>query len=279
MSSRRNRSGPAISLFAFQDIITSVSGIIIVMVLLLSLELVERPETKPNAVASAVAAEVEAAIAEAEAELKSLQGTVEALNSLIGDIAETSPAELTAEIDSLRRRIEEKKRQIEQLQNQAEELELEEKDVLVERFDLQDERARLETVEQEIAELEEQIEQETSDDRLVFSLPKGFRKSGWLAVIEAGQIETAPLGREARPLRFVDKPSGLIGTDSASDQFLEWAGRRSTTKTYFLLLVRPSGAEVFDELETRLNLRGFEFGFDLIAPHQAVLHPERGAAP
>src|SRR5690606_33078725 len=103
--------------------------------------------------------------------------------------------------------------------------------------------------------------------------------SGWLAVIEAGQIETAPLGREARPLRFVDKPAGLIGTDSAADQFLEWAGNKRSTNTYFLLLVRPDGAEVFNEMETSLTLRGFEFGFDLIAADQAVLHPQRGAAP
>lgn len=279
MSSRRNRSGPAISLFAFQDIITSVSGIIIVMVLLLSLELLDRPETKPNSVTSSVAANVETAIVEASAELDTLQLTVQELNSLIGDVANTSPAELAAEIESLRRRIDKKRRQIEQLQIQAQELEQEEKKVLVEQFDLKDERVRLAEIEQNIAGLEQQIEEEKSDDRLVFSMPRGFKKSGWLAVVEAGKIETAPLGREAPPLRFTVRPSGFIGTESAADQFLDWAESRSTTKTYFLLLVRPSGAADFDELETSLTLRGFEYGFDLIGADRVVLHPERGAAP
>jgi len=279
MSSRRNRSGPAISLFAFQDIITSVSGIIIVMVLLLSLELVDRPEANSNMVTSAVAANVAEAIVEAVAELESLQHSVQELNSLIGDVANTSPAELAAEIESLRLRIEEKRLQIEQLRDQAEELEREQKRVLVEQFDLKDERERLAEVEQEIADLERQIEQEQTDERLVFSLPKGFKKTGWIAVIEAGKIEIAPLGQEARPLRFTVRPSGFIGTESAADQFLDWADGRSTARSYFLLLVRPSGAADLDELQTSLSRRGFEFGFDLIGAEQSVLHPERGAVP
>lgn len=279
MTSRRNRSGPTISLFAFQDIITSVSGIIIVMVLLLSLELVERPEQDSQRITSSVATDVESAITEAEAELETLQGSVQELNSLISDIAETSPSELQNEIDSLRRRIDEKEQGLKRLQAQEEQLKEEKEDVLVQQFDRKDEREELNKVIRELADLQEQLEQEREEDRLVFTLPKGSKKSGWLAVIESGRIETAPIGRESRPIRFTSSSSGFLGTDTAVNQFMEWARDRNASSSYFLVLVRPSGASAFDQLESRLSLSGIQFGFDLIDENQSVLHPKRGAAP
>ncbi len=279
MTSRRNRSGPTISLFAFQDIITSVSGIIIVMVLLLSLELVERPEQDSQRITSSVATDIESAITEAEAELETLQGSVQELNTLISDIAETSPSELQNEIDSLRRRIDEKEQGLKQLQAQEEQLKEEKEDVLVQQFDRKDEREELNKVIRELADLQEQLEQEREEDRLVFTLPKGSKKSGWLAVIESGRIETAPIGRESQPIRFTSRSSGFLGTDSAVNQFMEWARNKNASSSYFLVLVRPSGASAFDQLESRLSLSGIQFGFDLIGENQSVLHPERGAAP
>jgi len=44
--SRRGRSGPTISLFSFQDIITSVTAIVTVITLLLALDLVQRKQSK-----------------------------------------------------------------------------------------------------------------------------------------------------------------------------------------------------------------------------------------
>jgi len=249
------------------------------MVLLLSLELVERPEQDSQRVTSSVATEVESAIAEAEAELETLQGSVQELNTLIEDIAETSPSELQNEIDSLRRRIDQKKQGLNQLAAQEQQLEREKEDVLVEQFDRKDEREQLNEVTQELADLQEQLEQEREEDRLVFTLPKGSKKSGWLAVIESDKVQTAPLGRESRPLRFASRSSSFLSTDSAVDQFMQWAKDKNASSSYYLVLVRPSGASAFNELESRLSLAGIQFGFDLIGENQSVLHPERGAAP
>ncbi|WDI43737.1 hypothetical protein [Bremerella sp. P1] len=256
-----------------------MSGIIIVMVLLLSLELVERPEQDSQRITSSVATDVESAITEAEAELETLQGSVQELNTLISNIAETSPSELQNEIDSLRRRIDEKEQGLKQLHAQEEQLKEEKKDVLVQQFDRKDEREELDKVTRELADLQTQLEQERDEDRLVFTLPKGSKKSGWLVVVDSGRIDTAPIGRESRPIRFTSSSSGFLGTDTAVNQFMEWARDRNASSSYFLVLVRPSGASAFDQLESRLSLSGIQFGFDLIGENQSVLHPERGAAP
>lgn len=249
------------------------------MVLLLSLELVERQEQDSQRITSSVAAEVELAISEAEAELETLQGSVQELNVLLSDIAETSPAELQNEIDSLRRRIEEKEQGLKQLRVQQEQLEEEKEDVLVQQFDRKDEREQLAQATQDLADLQKQIEQERNDDRLVFTLPKGFKKSGWLVVVESDSIEMAPLGRESQPIRFTSRPARFLGTETAADQFMKWARAKNASSSYFLLLVRPSGASLFDKLESRLALSGIQFGFDVIGENQSVIHPKRGAAP
>lgn len=67
--SRRGRSGPAISLFAFQDIITSVTAIVIVVVLFLALDLVQRKESARADSPVGVAADLTDRIAELKREL------------------------------------------------------------------------------------------------------------------------------------------------------------------------------------------------------------------
>ena len=53
--SRRGRSGPAISLFSFQDIITSVTAIVTVIALLLALDLVQRKQSQSSDSSAAMA--------------------------------------------------------------------------------------------------------------------------------------------------------------------------------------------------------------------------------
>ena len=58
MSRRRRRSAP-FSLFAFQDIITSVTGIMLVITMLLALELLERTDVAPPQATAAISKDLE----------------------------------------------------------------------------------------------------------------------------------------------------------------------------------------------------------------------------
>ena len=71
MVQRGQRTSP-FSLFSFQDIITCVSGIFILITLMLVLQLVQRKQAKPQFDASEIAAQLRAAIAAAEAEVNRL---------------------------------------------------------------------------------------------------------------------------------------------------------------------------------------------------------------
>ena len=70
--SRRGRSGPVISLFAFQDIITSVTAIVIVVTLFLALDLVQRKQGQASESPTVLAEELVARITALEGELAKL---------------------------------------------------------------------------------------------------------------------------------------------------------------------------------------------------------------
>lgn len=275
--SRRHRGQNPISLFAFQDIITSVSGIFIVMVLLLTLELVERSSAGAPPAEAALAADVQQATVQAERELAALQGAAANQDQLLREVAEFSPEELREAIAARQREIPRLEAELEQARARSEALQESARSAAVEQFDLRDEREELERLQGEIAQTESQVREDEQSDRPVFTLPRGFAKQGWLVVLEAEAIAAAPLDRPARPTRFQGEP-GVLFDESPAEQLVDWAGKQSRS-VYLMMLIRPDGIEAFDEAAAELDRRGIEYGFDLVTQDQELLHPQRGAAP
>jgi len=277
--SRRGRSGPAISLFAFQDIITSVTAIVIVIVLFLALDLVRRKQSDHSDSSDSIVDAVEdvtGRISELEAEITALKAEVSRSADSLSTVAQFSPAELQAAVErnkqaiqdlhAAQRRLEERQRQW--LTRKTETLAL--------KFDSQSKTEKIRKFQNESRDLRRQIEQLRDDPRPVFSLPKGLDKSGWLAVVESDVISVAPLGRPAKPISFRQRSLDLLG-GTATDAFVKWIQDENLRSDYFLLLVRPAGATQFDELDMALIRQKIAHGFDVIAAKLQILHPERGA--
>lgn len=276
--SRRGRSGPTISLFSFQDIITSVTAIVTVIALLLALDLVQRKQSQAGDSSGHLAVELTARLAAAEAELAELKAAAGTTDDLVREVAATSPAELRNEIAQRESAIAELERERTRLERQRGKWQTREKEEQTEQFDLEPLRQQQASALAEAAELDRQRTSEQAENRTVFSLPRGFQKEGWIVVIDATQIAVAPLGRPAKPV--VVRASGLplIGT-SAAAAFVAWIEREQLRSAYFLLLVRPEAARAFDDVQELLTDKSISHGFDLIGSDQSILHPERGAAP
>jgi len=273
---RRRRAGAAISLFAFQDIITSVSGILIVMVLLLTLELVERPEGESDS--QLQASELRDAIAGAETELAARQQNVGTTDDLIREVARWSAAELHQRINEQQQEKESQTRELERLRQQKSRLAEAERVLAAERFDAQQVLEELVETRERNAELEAQAAAEKEDKRPIFTMPRGTQSEGWLVVCEESRVTVARVGHAAPPLVFSGR--GGLTRPSAARAFLDWAReQRTTASPYFLLLVRPSGIDTFDEIEAAFHGGGYHFGFDPVARDQVLLDPQRGAAP
>ena len=250
--SRRGRSGPTISLFSFQDIITSVTAIVTVITLLLALDLVQRKQSDAGDSSGALAVELAARLAQIEAELIELRTATASTDELVREVAATSPAELRNEIAQRESAIAELEVVRARLERQRTGWKAREKEERAEGFELEPVREQQARLEREAAELEQQRKAERAENRTVFSLPRGFQKEGWLVVIGAKQIDVAPLGRSARPVAFVGKGLPLFGT-SAAGAFEKWIDDQGLRSAYFLLLVRPEAARTFDEVEELLT--------------------------
>lgn len=281
---RRSRSRPQMSLLAFQDIITAVTGIVIVMVLLLALELTERDSSAgdPAAVTSSDAVplpELQAELESVQAEINRLEEVSRQAAGLAGDLAEISPTELDRVIRQLSEKQEQLKRDLRQAERTARELEQQEQENQPQQREAARLQAELEQLRRNIASLEQELEEEQAAERPLYSLPGGFQKKGWLVVVEQKQIQTAPIGREARPITF-SQPDSILSLESDSvKQILNWIRTEGQSGSYFLLLVRPDGATVFDDLESELIKQKISFGFDVVGQREVLLDPQRGAAP
>ena len=275
--SRRGRSGPVISLFAFQDIITSVTAIVIVVALFLALDLVQRKQGQASESPAVMAEELVARIADVEAELAKLRKELDRADDLVQQVASTSPAELKAEIVRRERALADLRREQQRQEERRTRLVAQEQAAAAEKFDLNPLRQRMEQTVRDTRELQGQLDQEKQENRVLFTLPRGSNKDGWVAVVESDRITVAPLGRAAKPQVFVS--TGTFLKKSAAEALADWIDRDRLRSAYFLVLIRPNGSRTFSDLEDMLRGKSVSFGFDLIDGERTVLHPERGAAP
>ena len=51
---------------------------------------------------------------------------------------------------------------------------------------------------------------------------------------------------------------------------MKWAKKRSETTEYFVLLVRPEGADLYEEIKARLQGADFRVGVDYIGQYQKI---------
>ena len=276
--SRRGRSGPTISLFSFQDIITSVTAIVTVIALLLALDLVQRKQAQSSDSSPAMAVVLMDRLEREEAKLARLLAMAENSDELVREVAATSPAELRNEIAERNSAIADLERERAKLEKQQQQWQAREKERLADQFDLEPLKADLAKTIEGIEALEQQRADERAENRTIFTLPRGMQKEGWLAVIDSKQIAVAPLGRAAKPTIFVATGITLFGS-SAAENFGKWVAEQNLSSAYFLLLIRPGGATGFDQLRDILEKKQVSHGFDLINADQTILHPERGAAP
>jgi hypothetical protein len=270
MARSRRRANP-FSLFSFQDIITSVMGIILLAALLLAVELVTRkhgasPSTEISQVSSIVAENVStirADIAELKKELASMQNdSLAAAGTLV---VESESRKKIAQVQSMRMQAE-----LAKLTAYSKERGAELARVEATSFDRRDERRKLELLEAEIRSTIAELEELRSSDRLFYNAIPGMSKESWLIDVSAENIRVGSL-----PIGQARQSPRLLHTFADVDAALEFMKDLSADGHYFLILVRPSGIDRFDELLTELRERRFDIGFDVIDEDQTVFTESR----
>lgn len=283
---RRNRSKDvAISLFSFQDIITSVTAIMILLVLILTLELITREATKGMAAEDRrVAQELKRSVAEMEASVEQLRQEASTARAAASDAAGfsakyTAAATARAEREAKKLRetiapLEPQLRNAQSTRRTAEgKLAASETDapkVTAEQAKAVDAHA----AEMEAANLAEKTRQHNEADEV---------REGVAAVRTL--VFNAPPGSVLAPLLVEISKDGLVavGVDGASSErfpwnllgiptgFGEWLNARDKRREYVVLILRPSGVDRYDATREAVVSAGFDVGTELIGEQMSLV--------
>ena len=275
----RRKPAAAFSLFSFQDIITSVTAILILVMLLLTIELVTRRRAQTAADPEATRRQIDATVARLAAVAERLRDDVAERRAerpnRSQEAARRELALVTTDLDSARRRLDETRRTreaVNRLLAAAEETATTTaKDVeALTRLtkEVEDDKAeadRLETANRTEQDRQAKRAQETAGKprtatELVFNQPAESDRRAWLVEL-SGDGTTAVLLGGGRTERF--------GRDVAA--LARWVAELKTDGDYCLLLVRPSAEDALEaDIERRLQDADIRFGIELIGEDQTV---------
>lgn len=266
---RRTAQAP-FSLFSFQDIITSVTGIVVLMLLVMALELASRKLQAPAVQQSITREDTRAALSEAQTKIQELQRMLE--SSDWSELASRTPTEFAIEQEVLTRQIPLLKSDLAAAKRRVAELERQEKAAHDQWNARGKDRQQLERMEAEIGAIEAKLKKVQKSGTLVYRAGPRESRQPWIIECTAASISAAPLGPISKPLQFV-------GSDSLSRirQVEAWAKGLSRSEVYLVLMVKPGGAETATILEEKLRDLGLGVGLDLIGSDQAAIDPEEGA--
>lgn len=257
MARRAIRSNP-VSLFAFQDIITSTTGILILLALILILSITTKTQSSASPVIRADKQQL-ATLDRLKMEVEVLRNPTE--NPLAPNVSlmSKSPREI--------------KEKLEQLiaSNTALKAESEEKTlverklVLLNKENSQDPLAEeLEKATGSIAALEETIRQIKTSNRIVYNFRETLR-TPWLVQIDDGQLLAAMVG------------SDKVKSFKTSAEFIRFAEKLPKKQRYVVMIVRPHGIANFDVVKSALGKAGFDLGTELIGDTTTAIDPIKGA--
>ena len=262
MGRRKSTSAP-FSLFAFQDIITAATGIILLITLMMAVDLVHnlsRAEAAPQEEKSSqVASVLRHAVSESTTEIDRLEKILD----------ETTTIRFDA--DSLRRRLAELKTAAADLDLQNDRIQTTQEKINARR-DEQNQNAKnltpeaIATLVEEQSTIRKQIDAMRESNRVIFNRPAGAAKTPWLVEMNATSVITAEMGVAQPPQSF-----------ETTDAFLKWGQEQDRDSLYFVLLVKPDSIGAFSNVKDALQELKFDVGYDLLRSDQTAFDALTGA--
>lgn len=255
----RKRSGSPISLFSFQDAITSVCGVVVLVTLLLALDLARRAQTEA-ATQTASRERVE----ETRKEIETLRNNLAEVQASADFSAEVDAAgigmslqEARQELNAARRRLDEAQKERDALDEDLERLTAE---LAEARQDAKETEAILERAQEARKTAAKTVAKKVDlQKKSVYSYPDPVEEQPWFVDISGERIiaysQAEPQGR-----RF-----------ETAFSFANFARTRPRNKEYFVLVARPSGAKAASDIQMELDDDHYRYGVDLIGERRELV--------
>ncbi|MEZ6122591.1 MAG: hypothetical protein R3C49_05370 [Planctomycetaceae bacterium] len=268
MGRRRRGNHSRFSLFVFQDIITCVMGIMLLITLMLCLQ-ISSAALAPVSKADETIRQMQRQAASLTQEIETLQQTVDEQITLLTAGAIDDPdllrnRALTLENDNSLAKADLTALWQQQVSARQTRSELER---------ATDERSlqpsELAQLQQENARIVEELRQLKSGDRVVYNAHTSSASTCWLVEMTgSGTFLAGELGKKQPPLEFKSRQA-----------LISWIQQRHRSGAVFMLIVKPDAANAFEQVSEDLRKQNITFGFDLLPQNQTALGAAPGGAP
>lgn len=258
MSRRSKGSASPISLFSFQDLITSLSGILILLVLMMSVQIaVQGVTSKPLQIENQ----------DAQARLEALREKVASLRDRLAELRALHGNQSTNDAVSLVRAFVQAERERDALQDA-----IAKSQSAISALEQQLERARAEEAEarNQSSSLKKEMDElraaqaEVLKNNKMFVIPEeGAAKTAVIVECSGATVRAGYIDRATPPVTFA------VGDDVGTD-FRKYLGNLTSSREYIVFMVKPSGVNVFGELKGMAEANGFDVGYDALEEDRTI---------
>ncbi|MEX0642844.1 MAG: hypothetical protein WD468_09100 [Pirellulales bacterium] len=261
---RRRKHSEAFSLFSFQDIITSVTGIIILLTLFLALQLVQQKTFGKASDHTESNEDVKQSIRRVNEQIDQLTQTLQSGQQFLADFAGQSPASLMQEHEQLQRTASRLNAELDQLHSDIATLQSQNRTLEQSTEDAAN-GGELSNLQDRVEELKKQLKSLKAANRIVYNVSPDLTKTPWLVDVSQNSISVVRPGSKEIPKHFD------LGTNGPGiEGLLEWAKRQDAISDYFVLLVRPKSLASYRQVYQGLDDLKFAIGVDLLKQHDVL---------
>ena len=266
---RKPRSSAPLSLFAFQDIITTVTGVFLMLTLLMALALTTHSDASSKADARQLVEQLNEAIAQTQGRVNSLRDQLaRRRDQQLEDLGFTQRS-ADAAFHGAKEDVRLLRSTLQQLSTQIQEFEEELSNAEASARKRAIDRNRLEQLHEERAALDEELTELRNSQRVFYNDTDKRGREVLLVEMFADELLVASAGKSTAPLGF----SGPQRTRS----FLAWAQRQPAAEVRFVLIVHRGMTKIFNELRKELRSLGYSIGYDLLPEDKIAVDPVHGA--
>ena len=249
---RRRRATTEVSLFAFQDVMAAVIGILFFVVLLMALSITEAPRVQQSRARAGDVGELQRRMREVKAELARLERQLLELEQ--AKDAKADVRRRSAELFALSTKLTTLHEEIASAQRARAVSEV--------RLDELEQQLRVKAAEAHA--LEERLtalrDRARAGPRVSYILDGGpGTPEPWLVELTHERIRVATRDGAASVITFAAPDPAL-----RHRQFMSWIGNQDRKATYAVLLIKPSAVAAAGELAKALEECGFRVGTDLL---------------
>ena len=260
MRRRGARSAP-FSLFAFQDVMASVIGMLFLIVLIMALGIVDHKAGGASRRIEDVGPEeidvVTRRTAEQRRTVRELESEIASVSNQVELILTREDKDVLGEIRRLHARVRELYEAIESESVELSRLTRQEQSG---RQVASEKAGSIEEMRRELAELKDRLKHAKAAPNLAYIMDAPVEgKEPWLLEVSEKALRVASKDGLSTVLEF-----SATSAEGRQKQFVQWARGQSSRTHYFVILIKPSGITQAKELEQELRRMGFQIGSDLL---------------